>query len=263
MNRSNERAISDTLKSIRLPRFLDHPQQHLDLEHMPEDSSPPSGPSGSSPKSDVSRRLFLQTIGISAATVAAERQAANADAVMKPGGATIIGPMPARTSLQVNGRQLDFIAEPATTLLEALRERCDITGPKEVCDRAACGGCTVLLDERPVASCMMLALDATDRKITTVEGIGTIDDPDPLQVAMAEFDAMQCGFCTPGVVTSAKALLVRNPRPTLHEIRAALSGNLCRCGAYPNIFNAVLVASGQEPVAEPTDRGRTTSGGHA
>ncbi len=182
---------------------------------------------------------------------------------MRPGGATIIGPMPARTSLNVNGAAVDFVAEPATTLLEALRERCDVTGPKEVCDRAACGGCTVLLDDRPVASCMMLALDATGRKVTTVEGIGTVDDPDPLQVAMAEFDAMQCGFCTPGVVTSAKALLARNPRPNIDEIRAALSGNLCRCGTYPNIFNAVLVASGQDPVEEPTDRGRTASGGRA
>lgn len=230
---------------------------------MPEDSSTSSGSSRLSRKSNVSRRLFLQTIGISAATAAAERQAANADAVMNGGGPTIIGPLPAKTSLQVNGRQLDFVAEPATTLLEALREQCDVTGPKEVCDRAACGGCTVLLDERPVASCMMLALDATDRKITTVEGIGSVDAPDPLQMAMAEFDAMQCGFCTPGVVTAAKALLIRNPRPNLDEIRAALSGNLCRCGTYPNIFNAVLVASGQEPVEEPTDRGRSASGERA
>ena len=230
---------------------------------MKDDSPPSSGASGSSGKRDVSRRLFLQTIGISAATAAADRQSANADAAMRPGGATIIGPMPARTSLDVNGAAVDFVAEPATTLLEALRERCDVTGPKEVCDRAACGGCTVLLDDRPVASCMMLALDATGREVTTVEGIGTVDDPDPLQVAMAEFDAMQCGFCTPGVVTSAKALLARNPRPNIDEIRAALSGNLCRCGTYPNIFNAVLVASGQDPVEEPTDRGRTASGGRA
>jgi aerobic-type carbon monoxide dehydrogenase small subunit (CoxS/CutS family) len=214
-------------------------------------------------KRDVSRRLFLQTIGISAATAAAEGQAANADAALNAGEPAIIGPKPARTSLQVNGENLDYIAEPATTLLEALREQCNITGPKEVCDRAACGGCTVLVDDRPVASCMMLALDATGRKITTVEGIGTIDDPDPLQAAMAEFDAMQCGFCTPGVVTSAKALLDRNPRPNLDEIRAALSGNLCRCGTYPNIFNAVLVASGQAPVVEPTDRGRSVSGEQA
>lgn len=227
---------------------------------MPQDSSPPPG---SLRKRDVSRRLFLQTIGISAATAAAEGQAANADAALNAGEPAIIGPKPARTSLQVNGENLDYIAEPATTLLEALREQCNITGPKEVCDRAACGGCTVLVDDRPVASCMMLALDATGRKITTVEGIGTIDDPDPLQVAMAEFDAMQCGFCTPGVVTSAKALLDRNPRPNLDEIRAALSGNLCRCGTYPNIFNAVLVASGQAPVVEPTDRGRSVSGEQA
>jgi len=136
-----------------------------------------------------------------------------------------------------------------------LRERCDITGPKEVCDRAACGGCTVLVDGEPIASCMMLALDATDRTITTVEGIGSVENPDPLQVAMAEFDAMQCGFCTPGVVTAARALLDRTPKPSLAEIRSALAGNLCRCGAYPNIFNAVLVASGQPPIDEPTDRG--------
>lgn len=224
-----------------------------EIPFMPQDENHPR--EGDRRREGVSRRRFFQTVGVTAAGTAAELQHANADTALREDGPKILGPNPVRTRLNVNGRPTDFIAEPATTLLEALRERCDVTGPKEVCDRAACGGCTVLVDGEPIASCMMLALDATDRTVTTVEGIGSVENPDPLQTAMAEFDAMQCGFCTPGVVTAAKALLDRNPKPSLPEIRAALAGNLCRCGTYPNIFNAVLVASGQPPVDEPTDRG--------
>ena len=207
---------------------------------MPQDENHPH--EGDRRRDGVSRRRFFQTVGVTAAGTAVELQHANAESALREDGPKILGPNPVRTRLNVNGRPIDFVAEPATTLLEALRERCDVTGPKEVCDRAACGGCTVLVD-------------ATARPITTVEGIGSVENPDPLQVAMAEFDAMQCGFCTPGVVTAARALLDRNPKPSLPEIRSALAGNLCRCGTYPNIFNAVLVASGQPPVDEPTDRG--------
>ena len=208
---------------------------------MPQEENHPH--EGDRRREGVSRRRFFQTVGVTAAGTAAELQQANAETALRDDGPRILGPNPVRTRLNVNGRPTEFVAEPAITLLEALRERCDITGPKEVCDRAACGGCTVLVDGEPIASCMMLALDATDRTITTVEGIGSVENPDPLQVAMAEFDAMQCGFCTPGVVTAARALLDRTPKPSLAEIRSALAGNLCRCGAYPEIVKAVKLAA--------------------
>ena len=159
-----------------------------EIPFMPQDENHPQ--EGDRKREGVSRRRFFQTVGVTAAGTAAELQHANADVALREDGPKILGPNPVRTRLNVNGRPIDFIAEPATTLLEALRERCDVTGPKEVCDRAACGGCTVLVDGEPIASCMMLALDATDRTVTTVEGIGSVENPDPLQTAMAEFDAM-------------------------------------------------------------------------
>jgi aerobic-type carbon monoxide dehydrogenase small subunit (CoxS/CutS family) len=118
-----------------------------------------------------------------------------------------------------------------------------LTGAKPVCDRGACGACTVLVDGAPVASCMMLAADAVGRRITTVEGLGTPEAMSPLQAAFVECDALQCGFCTPGFVVAGTALLNRNPDPSLAEIKAGLAGNLCRCGTYGRIFEAVSKAA--------------------
>jgi xanthine dehydrogenase YagT iron-sulfur-binding subunit len=116
-----------------------------------------------------------------------------------------------------------------------------VTGPKEVCDLGACGACTVLLDGVPHCACMTLAIDARDREITTVEGFRARDGgPGDLQRAFAEEDALQCGYCTPGMVTACEGLLRANPSPTPDEVRAGISGNLCRCGTYPRIVSAVI-----------------------
>ena len=154
-------------------------------------------------------------------------------------GPEILGPGPVKVTLLVDGKARELEIAPNTTLLDALRGPLDITGPKEVCDRGACGACAVLLDGAPAASCMVLALDAVGRGITTVEGLAAPDGtPHPLHGAFVRNDALQCGFCTPGMVTTCAGLLRRNPDPSADEVREAISGNLCRCGTYPRIVQA-------------------------
>jgi aerobic-type carbon monoxide dehydrogenase small subunit (CoxS/CutS family) len=133
--------------------------------------------------------------------------------------------------------------DPRATLAEALRMDLGLTGTKVVCDRGACSACTVWLDGIPVCACMTFALDAASRAITTVEGLARGGVLHPVQQAFVEHDAAQCGFCTPGMVMSCAALLQRNPAPTLDDVRAATSGNLCRCGTYPKVFEATLAAA--------------------
>ncbi|MCA9297826.1 MAG: (2Fe-2S)-binding protein, partial [Phycisphaerales bacterium] len=124
-------------------------------------------------------------------------------------------------------------------------------GAKEVCDRGACGACSVQVDGKLVCSCMMLALDAEGRDVRTVEGLAGADDTlHTIQMAFIRHDALQCAFCTPGLLMATRTLLDANPKPTLDEIKKALSGNLCRCGTYTNVFNAVLDASGQSPIVD-------------
>src|SRR5262249_44459911 len=118
-----------------------------------------------------------------------------------------------------------------------------LTGPKLVCDAGTCGACTILIDGKPVYGCLVLAIDATGREITTVEGIGSADRPNAVQAAFVEKDAMMCGFCTPGFVTSITALLRRNPNPTEQQVREACAGNFCRCGTYPHVFKAAVAAA--------------------
>ena len=181
-----------------------------------------------------SRRTFLKTAGAGAAVSTVV--GAGAACSRKP---TVIGPGAAALTLQVNGASHTVTVEPRVTLLNALRNHLDFTGAKQVCDRGGCGGCTVLLDGAPVKACMMLAADAEGHEITTVEGLGTPEKMSPLQEAFVEADALQCGFCTPGFVVSGTALLAKSPDPTLDEIKDGLAGNLCRCGTYSRIFEAV------------------------
>jgi xanthine dehydrogenase YagT iron-sulfur-binding subunit len=150
-------------------------------------------------------------------------------------------------TLQVNGQTYPVRLEPRVTLADALREHLDLTGTKLICDRGACGGCTVLLDDEPVVSCMVLAITAQGKEIRTVEGLAQGDRLDLLQEAFITHDSLQCGYCTPGMLMSCRALLNQNPKPGLAEIKAAVSGNVCRCGTYPHVFAAVLAASGQDP----------------
>lgn len=163
------------------------------------------------------------------------------------GGGAIVGPGPVPMTFQINGATLKASLEPRVTLLDALRDHLDLTGAKKVCDRGTCGACTVLLDGRSVYSCSVLAIEAQGRPIETVEGLGRPDRLHPLQAAFVEHDAQQCGFCTPGFVMAAKALLDANPQPTLDEVHHGLSGNFCRCGTYAGMRKAVLQAAGAEP----------------
>jgi len=196
----------------------------------------------------VTRRVFLKGLGIGGGALGAGLLSAGA-APMKTDPATLpgaaLGPGPVSISLKVNGQAKTARVEPRVTLLDVLRDRLDLTGTKKICDRGECGGCTVLLEGKPVYACMMLAIDARGRSITTIEGIAPKDGLHPVQRAFIEKDALQCGFCTPGFVVASVSLLDRTPRPGLDQVREALGGHICRCGAYPRIFEAVLAAAGR------------------
>jgi xanthine dehydrogenase YagT iron-sulfur-binding subunit len=155
----------------------------------------------------------------------------------------VFGPDAGELTLSVNGRLVRVTADPATTQAEALRYSLGLTGTKIGCDRGACSACTVWLDGEVAASCMTLALDARGRQITTIEGLADGTNLHAVQQAFIEHDAMQCGFCTPGMVMSCAALVERNHECTLEDVKAAVSGHLCRCGTYPNVFEATLAAA--------------------
>ena len=141
-------------------------------------------------------------------------------------------------SFRLNGDERALAVEPRRTLLDALRVDLGLTGTKKVCDMGDCGACTVVLDGRAMYACLLLAVDCTDRQITTVEGLAQGDELDPIQRAFVEADAFQCGFCTSGQIMSLKGLLNENPNPSDDDILRAVTGNLCRCGAYRNILRA-------------------------
>lgn len=191
-----------------------------------------------------SRRTFLKSLGTVAATaataqvntVAAELEKANAEKVVGPGEVPV--------TLKVNGQSLKLMLEPRVTLLDALRNYSSLTGAKEGCDRAACGACTVLVDDVPIYSCQKLAIEAQGREITTVEGLAENGRLSPVQQAFWEKDALMCGYCTPGFLMSVTALLKKNPRPNAEDVKHACAGNLCRCGTQPRILQAALHASG-------------------
>ena len=150
---------------------------------------------------------------------------------------------PIALSLTVNGQPRTLRVDPATTLVEVLRDELGLTGTKIGCDRGACSACTVWVGGEVVASCMTFALDARGKNITTIEGLARGGELHPVQAAFIEHDAMQCGFCTPGMVMSCVHLVEHNPDCTLEDVRGAIGGHLCRCGAYPNIFKATLAAA--------------------
>jgi carbon-monoxide dehydrogenase small subunit len=149
-------------------------------------------------------------------------------------------------SFTLNGSPVDVVVTPTETLLDVLREKLGVTGPKRGCDDGDCGACTVLLDGEPVRSCLTIALTVNGRSVLTVEGLSVNGDLHPLQKAFHEHGAFQCGFCTPGMLMSAKALLDHNPNPSRTEIREYMSGNLCRCGSYEEVVEAIqAVAAGE------------------
>jgi len=151
-----------------------------------------------------------------------------------------------RLTLKVNGEEVQVLAPVHKTLLEVLREELGLTGTKHGCELGECGTCTVLLDGEPVLSCLLLPVECQGREILTVEGMAVAGRLHPLQETFAELGAAQCGYCTPGILLAAKALLETNPRPSREEIRAALAGNLCRCTGYTKILDAVELAAARQ-----------------
>ncbi|MBF8185701.1 (2Fe-2S)-binding protein [Nonomuraea sp. K274] len=191
-------------------------------------------------RDDVSRRGFLaRSAAVSAAALVAAGQGASPAAATAPAqvGATTLD-----VALNVNGHTRRLTLDAGVTLLDALRERLDLTGTKKGCDRGQCGACTVHVDGRRVLSCLTLAASVTGRPVTTIEGLADGDRLHPVQEAFLECDGFQCGYCTPGQIMSAVALIDEGHAGSDAEIREFMSGNICRCGAYPNIVEAVKAA---------------------
>lgn len=189
------------------------------------------------PESGVTRRGFLGSVGAGAAAVATG-VTSRAEAVPE-----ITDPEEmVQIALKINGRLHRLLVEPRWTLLFVLRDRLGITGTKAACERGECGSCSVLIDELPRYACMTLAVEAEGTEITTIEGLLDGEELGEVQQAFVEHDAFQCGYCTPGQIIAAEGLLRANPAPTEAEIRHGMSGNLCRCGTYQHIVNAVTHA---------------------
>jgi xanthine dehydrogenase YagT iron-sulfur-binding subunit len=185
---------------------------------------------------NVSRRAFLKTVGATSVAATVVGGAAEAQTT----GATPVGPGPVAITLTINGKKHQLTIEPRVTLLDAMRDRLDPTGLKRVCDRGSCGACTAIVDGRTAYTCSMLAIEAQGKEIRTVEGLTAGTVLHPVQQAFVTHDGTMCGFCTPGFVMSAVALLEKHPNPTPQQARAALDGNICRCGTYTRVLEAVL-----------------------
>jgi xanthine dehydrogenase YagT iron-sulfur-binding subunit len=188
-----------------------------------------------------SRRNFLKSTTAVAGlaetvTLPSEAEAQTAPVALGPGN------VPVR--LNVNGRTIDLMIEPRVTLLDALRTRANLTGNKRGCDRGACGACTMIVDGRPVYSCSTLAIEVQGQEIRTVDGLANGDQLHPVQQAFCDKDALMCGFCTPGFVMASVALLEKHPNATPEQIRKGLDGNICRCGTFSRIFEAVSSVKG-------------------
>jgi aerobic-type carbon monoxide dehydrogenase small subunit (CoxS/CutS family) len=194
-----------------------------------------------SPKIRFSRRGFLKGAGVTAATSVIETANALArDAKDALHNDRVLGPEALPVKLHINGREHSVVIEPRDTLAQTLRDNLGLTGTKVVCDRGSCSACTVWINKTPALACMTLSIDTTGREITTIEGLAHGNQMHRVQAAFVKHDAMQCGFCTPGMVMSCAALLERNPNPNLSDVKHAVSGNLCRCGTYPKVFAATL-----------------------
>lgn len=192
----------------------------------------------------LSRRTFLKDMsgGAAGAALATRVMGRPLGVFQESAGAP---PVLARKSIAftVNGRRVSLEVEPRETLLEVLRGRLGLTGPKKVCDRGECGGCTVHIDGRTVYSCMFLAIRAHGKTVVTIEGLARGETLHPVQQAFIDKDGYQCGYCAPGMIMASAALLERNPNPSLSEIKAGLSGNICRCGSYVKIFESIEAAA--------------------
>jgi xanthine dehydrogenase YagT iron-sulfur-binding subunit len=192
------------------------------------------------PAFPVSRRSFLKTVG--GTSLAAGVLTPTIGSAQS--GPSPVGPGEVPVELNINGTVRKLMVEPRVTLLDALRNRLDVTGVKRVCDRGTCGACTVIADGRTIYACSHLAIEMQGRKIRTVESFTSGTVLHPVQQAFCDTDGLMCGFCTPGFVVSAVALLEKNPAPTAEQAKAALAGNICRCGTYTRVLEAALATKG-------------------
>jgi xanthine dehydrogenase YagT iron-sulfur-binding subunit len=200
-------------------------------------------------RADFSRRSFLHgsavtTVGATlldnAVACAAEAQTENSTLASS---SPSLGPDAVPIVLHINGATKTIRAEPRMTLAEALRGPLGLTGTKIACNRGACSACTVWLEGQPVCACMILAIDVAERAVTTIEGLSRGDELHPVQQAFIDHDALQCGFCTPGMIMSCAALLKHTAAPAAEDVRTAISGHYCRCGTYPHVIEATLAAA--------------------
>jgi xanthine dehydrogenase YagT iron-sulfur-binding subunit len=192
-------------------------------------------------RSDLSRRRFFDSVALGAteaAILTIPGEAAPQRAALEAGAGELV-----KVALDVNGQTYSLMVEPRWSLLHVLRDRLGLTGTKQGCERGECGACTVLIDGVARYSCLTLALEAAGTQVTTLEGLMRGGQLGPVQQAFMEEDALQCGYCTPGQVVNIEGLLRKTPDPTLDQIREGVSGNLCRCGAYANIFRAAQRAA--------------------
>ena len=197
-----------------------------------------------SPKDELSgfsRRDFLKTAGVgSLATAVTAAGVAEAEAQT---GARVVGPGDVPVTLMVNGKRVELKIEPRVTLLDAIRNRADLTGNKRVCDRGTCGACTMIVDGRTVYSCSTLAIEVQGKQIRTVDGLAAANGTlHPVQQAFCDTDGLMCGFCTPGFVVATVAVLERYPNATREQISRGLDGNICRCGTFVRIMEAAMKA---------------------
>ncbi len=216
------------------------------------ETTPPQEPSAPRRSIRTTRRDFLRGMGLAAGAATmlpslsapADEAEATPDAAPATPGLRETGRGPRKIELRINGQTHSLTVEPRTTLLEALREHLQLTGAKNGCDRGACGACSVLLDGEAVQSCLLLAVEAVGKEVTTIEGIAADSRYARLVDAFCAHDAAQCGFCIPGMVVGSAALLNRNPHPSAADIREGLAGHLCRCATHPKIIAAVQAATG-------------------
>jgi aerobic-type carbon monoxide dehydrogenase small subunit (CoxS/CutS family) len=189
----------------------------------------------------VSRRAFLKGMGTSAIvatiTTTSLPSPSNAEVVLPPGVKEAV------IQLNVNAKVYRLKVKSHSTLLDVLRKEVGLTGTKKSCDRGSCGACTVIMDGKAIYACSLLAIEADNKRITTIEGLVEGEKLHPIQEAFVKYDGMQCGFCTPGIIMSVKASLDKNPRPSIAEMKEALSGNICRCAAYPKILESAMAAA--------------------
>jgi xanthine dehydrogenase YagT iron-sulfur-binding subunit len=195
-----------------------------------------------SSRKGFSRRGFLSGVGIGGGALSTGLLSSEAASAAPP-AANLVGPGPAAITLTINGKPVNLRVEPRVTLLDALRNHIGMTGAKRVCDRATCGACTVILGGKTVYSCTVLAIDAQGKNIETIEGLTSPSGLHPVSAAFVQNDGQQCGYCTSGFVMAAKGFLDEHPSPTMEDVKHGLCGNLCRCGTYMGVRQAVLDAA--------------------